>query len=242
MSAESTAAEMSQGLHQLKQLLKQLDVATERLEEGPRRIRVSERMQVKAEAAVEQQEENVKALRKKSDELNLSLKAREAEIAKLEGQLNTASSNREYDTIRSQIAAAVTAREEIEEQGLLALEAIDQGLTELQECRQRVQETVAEVTAAREANERDTPVLQAEVVQLEEQITAASGIVPAVERPTLQRLRTAHGAAALAALEDDFCTACDTRVIAQDQVLLRTGNCLLCRDCGRILYLLPRAE
>ena len=68
-------------------------------------------MQEKAEAAVEQQEENVKALRKKSDELNLSLKAREAEIAKLEGQLNTASSNREYDTIRSQMSAAVTAGE-----------------------------------------------------------------------------------------------------------------------------------
>lgn len=236
MAAEASAAEIVQGMKTLHVLLRRLDTARERLQEGPRRIALAERQQARAEAQVEEQQQKLKGLKKQSDECNLNLKSKESDILKLEGQLNTATSNEVYSSIKGQIASVRTARGEMEEAGLLALEAIDEAEQQLQDLRKLVQQRSSELQALRDEHARETPLLEAEIADIEQQVLSAAAIVPAAEQQTLMRLRTAHGAGALATVEEDFCTACDTRVIAQDMVRMRTAKFVQCRDCGRILY------
>ena len=53
---------------------------------------------------------------------------------------------------------------------------------------------------------------------------------------TYHRLRSVRQSDALAAVEGKFCTACNNSVTSQDIVRMNTGSLLLCRECGRILY------
>jgi predicted nucleic acid-binding Zn-ribbon protein len=76
------------------------------------------------------------------------------------------------------------------------------------------------------------------VAALEAQIAAAEKELPGGESVTVfRRLRKAHGAGALAELEDQSCSACDHNLTSQDLVRLRTGEFVCCRGCARILYL-----
>jgi septal ring factor EnvC (AmiA/AmiB activator) len=100
------ASEMSVALGNLHRLLQQLAEAEAALADGPRAVTLAEKQVVQAEQAIEEQKQTIKANRKAADDLNLKLKTKEAELAKLTGQLNTASSNKEYDIFKGQIEAA----------------------------------------------------------------------------------------------------------------------------------------
>jgi predicted nucleic acid-binding Zn-ribbon protein len=100
---------------------------------------------------------------------------------------------------------------------------------ELQKRRQQAQ-------AAKSDYEAMKPRLQAGIEALLLQISEAEKVIPGSELAMWKRLRGAHGAAAVSCLEDDFCSACSTRVTAQDMVRIRTGVFVVCRGCGRALY------
>ena len=95
------ASEMSLALSSLHVLLRQLAEAEAALAEGPRAVTIAEKQVAQAELAIEQQKQTIKASRKTADELNLKLKTKETELTKFEGQLNTASSNKEYEINRT---------------------------------------------------------------------------------------------------------------------------------------------
>jgi predicted nucleic acid-binding Zn-ribbon protein len=208
----------SAALKALHSLLQQLARAEAGLSEGPRRIALAEKQIAQTEQQIEKQKQAIRDARKSADEHNLRLKSKEAEMLKLQGQLNTASSNKEYDIIKGQISAATASRGDIEEQGLMALEAVDAA------------------NAALRGFESDLQARR-KALQMQQQISVAEEIIPASDRENWKRLRAAHGAGCIAAVEDEFCTSCDQKAIAQDLVRIRTGVIVFCRGCGRVLYL-----
>lgn len=227
----------SAALKALHSLLQQLARAEAGLSEGPRRIVLAEKQIAQTEQQIEQQKQAIRDARKSADEQNLRLKSKEAEILKLQGQLNTATSNKEYDIIKGQISAATASRGEIEEQGLMALEAVDAANAALKSCEADLQARRKALQTVRADFESSKPVLEKEIQQLQQQIAAAEEIIPGSDRDNWKRLRGAHGANCMAVVEDEFCTACDQKAIAQDLVRIRTGTIVFCRDCGRVLYL-----
>ncbi|MEI7699961.1 MAG: hypothetical protein WCK86_09205 [Planctomycetia bacterium] len=229
-------SEISAGLKTLHGLLQQLAEAESSLSEGPRMIGLSERQIVTVEQQIEKQKLAVKDSRKSSDEINLKLKTKESEILKLEGQLNVASSNKEYEIIKNQITTAKRDRGEFEENGLLGLEAIDVANAKLKELEADLQKRKQQLQSTRASFEKEKPVLESGIQVLQQQISEAEKVIPGNHIATWHRLRGAHGPGALSQLEDDFCSACSTRVTNQDQVRIRTGEFLCCRDCGRALY------
>jgi predicted nucleic acid-binding Zn-ribbon protein len=83
---------------------------------------------------------------------------------------------------------------------------------------------------------RDKPALDAEIISLQQQISVAENLIPGSSRDNWKRLRGAHGPAALALIDGEFCVACSQKAIAQDLVRIRTGEIVFCRGCGRVLY------
>jgi uncharacterized protein len=51
-----------------------------------------------------------------------------------------------------------------------------------------------------------------------------------------RRLVHAHGAGALASVENRACTACHAILSPQDNLNVKTGKLIFCRSCGRLLY------
>ena len=84
-------------------LLQQLHDAEYLLRHGPKRIALAEKKVAAAGQDCEAQKAAIKDLKKSADQRNLDLKTSEAEIEKLNGQLNLAKTNKEYDIIRGGI-------------------------------------------------------------------------------------------------------------------------------------------
>jgi predicted nucleic acid-binding Zn-ribbon protein len=231
------AADLSVALKKLHELLHQLGNEQSALAQGPRAIATAEKHVAATEQLIEQQKHAIKTARKTADEFNLKLKSREAELSKLQGQLNTASSNKEFDIIKGQVASATKSKGEIEDAALAAMDAIDSAQKSLKDLEAELQKKKQEAQAAKALQESKAPALRASIEALLQQLAEAEKVIPAgPELANYHRLRGAHAAGALSEVEDNFCSACNNRVTAQDMVLIRTGEFRCCRGCGRILY------
>lgn len=230
------ASEMSVALGSLHKLLRELAEAEAALSEGPRAVTVAEKQVAQAESAIEQQKQVIKSNRKAADDLNLKLKTKEAELGKIQGQLNSASSNKEYDIFKGQIENAKNERSKMEEQAFAAMEEIDAAQVKL---KQLEADLVARKKAAQEAKasfDGRKPELESSVASVLARIKDAEKVIPGEGKANYERLRKAHGAEALAVMEDGFCESCSTKVTNQDMVRIRMSDFLSCRGCGRILY------
>jgi hypothetical protein len=229
---------LSLALQTLHDLLRQLTEAEGRLTEGPRSIAVADRQVKAGEDQVEQQKQAIKTARKTADEQNLKLKSKEAELLKLQGQLNTAASNKEYEIINHQLAAAKKEKGDIEDTALTAMDAIDASQKRLKELEAALQQRKKDAQQTKTTVEQQAPGLKAAVEALESQIAAAEKDLPGADSVALfRRLRKAHGAGSLAVIDGQSCSGCDHLLTSQDMVRLRTGEFVCCRGCARILYL-----
>jgi predicted nucleic acid-binding Zn-ribbon protein len=224
--------------HNLHQVLKKLADAQDALSEAPRRIALGERQVARCSQNIEEQKSQILELQKSADELNLQLKTKEGEIQKLKTVLNQAASNREYDIVKGQIAAASEAKGQLEEDALLALEKIDAARIDLQKLEDVLENRKAELTAIIAEAAVEEPGLRAAVEQHESELAEIQKNLPSSEAlVVLDRLRGAHGASACAEVDDEgFCSACDNKVTTQDGVRINMGEFICCRACGRILY------
>jgi predicted nucleic acid-binding Zn-ribbon protein len=230
------ASEMSLALSSLHVLLRQLAEAEAALAEGPRAVTIAEKQVAQAEQAIEQQKQTIKASRKTADELNLKLKTKETELTKFEGQLNTASSNKEYEITRGQITAAKTSRVQMEETAFAAMEEIDTAQSRLKELEAELVIRKKAVADAKASFDARKPELESRTSTLLDQIKDAEKVIPGDGKAMYVRLRKAHGSDALSVMEDGFCSVCSTKVTNQDMVRIRMSDFMFCRDCGRILY------
>ena len=124
----------------------------DRLERGPRQVKAREANLAKLTAELTAAHEAVKQTQMTADKKQLDLKTSENKIADWKAKLNSCSSNKEYQTLLEQIAAAEMAGSVLADEILEALEKVDQlhaavkeaegqqaaGQKELEKCRDRV--------------------------------------------------------------------------------------------------------
>lgn len=230
------AMALSEDLTQLHKLLLELEEVEEMLRSGPLKVAAQQRAADKKQAECDTQKQHITDLRKATDGKQLQLKTNEAKIAELNGKLNAAASNREYEIIKSQIEAATMANSVLEDEILEALEKVDASVLELEALQEahksqveKQKKTAAEVEAAASG-------LNAQVEDLNGKIEVAEKCVPSSAADQYRRLRGAHGAGALAPVEDSACVACYSEISRQQNVHLNLSKVLFCISCGRMMY------
>jgi predicted nucleic acid-binding Zn-ribbon protein len=234
------ATETSLALQHLHHLLQQLDAAETLVAHGPRRIAAAQRKVQTAERCCVDQKDQIQAIRKSADQKSLTLKSREADIQKLTLRLNEASSNKEYEIITAQIAAEKSANEALEDEVLGLLTQVDEAVEKLESLKQEVEQAKAASAEIEQDVKAKEPGVTADISRLTEEIAEAESAIPAGDSlSTYRRLVQSHGPMALTEVKDGFCLACNTRITSQDVVRVNTGDFLLCRECGRILYASP---
>ena len=223
------------GMKQLHDLRLKLREISAQLERGPRQISVRKQSIDKKKEELEGMRAKLKLKKVAADQKNLQLKSSEGRIYDLNGKLNIAANNREYEALRSQIAADTMAKSVLEDEILEALETVDGVQIEVKKTELEVAAIEAEMqklvleVQAKEAGLKE----QAAALQL--QVAEAEKILPPEIVPQYRRLVQAYGAEALAPVVNKSCSECFVSVTAQVYVELRSGKIRFC-TCGRLNY------
>jgi uncharacterized protein len=224
------------GLKRLHELHLQLQELQQKLEHGPRQVKARQQILAKKQAEIDTFKAELKLARVAADQKNLQLKTNESKIADLRGKLNQATSNREFDIIRSQIDADTMANSVLEDEILEVLEKVDQIQQKIGKGEAEANQTAADIRRVADEVESTAPRIRTQASEIEASLHEAEKILPGTIMEAYRRLVQAHGAAALATVEGNACTICNEILSPNSLVELNTGKFIFCRSCGRLLY------
>ncbi|WP_373649832.1 zinc ribbon domain-containing protein [Schlesneria sp. DSM 10557] len=226
---------ISAGMRQLHRLRIKLREISDQLERGPRKIAARKQLIEKKKEEIEAQRNKLKQMKLAADQKNLQLKSSEGRIYDLSGKLNAAASNREYEALRSQIAADTMAKSVLEDEILEALDKVDVIQMEIKNAESDITTIESELqTLVQEVNSKEAG-LKEQAAALEVEIAQAEEILPPDIVPQYRRLVQAYGADALAPVVNKSCSECYVSLTAQVYLELRAGRVRFC-TCGRLMY------
>ena len=230
----AVSAETLRTLHRIHQQLADLH---DQLAAGPRQIATRSKH---LEAAGEKQTgvlNDIKKAKLLADQKQLQLRSAEVKIHDLEAKLNACKTNREYQTLRDQIAADRMATKVLEDEILEALELID-GI------RKTLPEAETAVTAAKklltEVQARiggETSALQAHLARVQAELEIIEHELPVESLESYRRMIKSKGADAMAVVEGQSCGGCFQQITGNMVAELKMNKVVSCRSCGRLLYL-----
>jgi predicted nucleic acid-binding Zn-ribbon protein len=224
-------------LRELHRLHSQLSDLRGRLDRGPKQIAAHRGSVSQLEAALAAAKTLSLDTRKAADRKQLDVKAQEDKIANWENQLNSAKSNKEYQTFQEQIAAARMAASVLEDETLELLGRIDETVAEVHRHEQRLAAGKAELQKVETNVAANSAVLRADVARLEADLEAAESQLPSDFKADYQRVVARKGADGLAPFEDGVCQGCGQSTTLQMQADLRASKPVFCKSCGVLLYL-----
>ena len=232
MSAVATVT-----LRTLHRMHRQLADLAEQLAAGPRAVAARTRQVDAAEARKAAAADDVKKARLVADQKQLQLKSAEAKIADLEAKLNACKTNREYQTLRDQIAADRMATQVLEDEIIEALERIDA-------VKPAVPAAETEITAAKKLLADAEAKVKAESGRLEAEVTRIRADLQAAEKDLVDDVRERYdrvvkqkGADGMSPVDGQTCGGCYQQLTGNMLSDVMLGRIITCRSCGRMLYL-----
>jgi predicted nucleic acid-binding Zn-ribbon protein len=221
-------------LHRLRRLIKDLNT---KIEEAPRALKTQQMKTTFQEGGLKGTQDELKQLKVHIHEKEVSIKATEQQIKKYEGQRNEAKSKKEYDTLGSEIAAERAHIHKIEDEILeLMAEVEDKSklIPEAEQASKKARDALAQFE--KEQAGLLERYAQEKARALEELKTVESNLGGDI-RSQYDRLIKAKAADAISSVQGTICTACYTEITPQMANDLRHESFVICKNCGRMLYL-----
>jgi len=224
-------------LRELHRIHQQLAELRDRLERGPKQVRAREANVAQLEARLSEARERTKQTQMAVDRKQLDLKTGEQKVIDLRVKLNAASSNREYQALLEQIAAAEMAGSVLQDEILEGLEKADQIAIAVTEAEKNLAAGKQELEKSRHSVESSAATIRGDLSRLEGELVQAEKALPADVKADYQRIVRSKGADSLAAAEDGVCTGCGQQITLNMQNELKLAKLVFCKTCGRLLYL-----
>lgn len=224
-------------LRELHHIHQQLADLRDRLERGPKQVRAREANLVQLEARLAEAKQRAQQTQMAADRKQLDLKSGEQKIVDLRVKLNAASSNKEYQALLEQIAAAEMAGSVLSDEILEGFEKVDQLTIAVKEADKTLASGKHELDKARRAVQDSAATIAADIQRLEGELAQAEKSLPVELKADYQRVVRSKGADSLAVADDGVCTGCGQQITLNMQNELRLSKLVFCRSCGRILYL-----
>jgi predicted nucleic acid-binding Zn-ribbon protein len=175
-------------LRELHRIHQQLADLRDRLERGPKQVRIREANVAQLEARLAEARERAKQLQMAIDRKQLDLKSGEQKVLDLRVKLNGANNNREYQAFLEQIAAAEMAGSVLSDEILEGLEKIDQLGLATKEAEKNLASGKQEMEKARQAVESSAATIRADLVRLEGELVQAEKALPADLKADYERV------------------------------------------------------
>lgn len=224
-------------LRELHHLHQQLAELRDRVERGPKQIRAREATTTQLKAKVEEARARVQETQMAINRKQLDLKAGEQKVVDAKVRLNAASSNKEYQALVEQIAAAEMAGSVLADEILESMEKLDALQLAVKEAEKSLAAGNQELEKVRQAIEASAAALKTDIERLEASLAQAEAALPADFKVDYQRVVRGKGANGMAAVEDNVCGACGQQITLNMQNELRLSRPVFCKACGCLLYL-----
>lgn len=233
MSSQNVSTDVLRMLHRVH---RQLSDLRSRLERGPRQIRACEASVALREEQLSESQSDAKVARVATDGKQLLLKAGEDKTEELKGKLNTASSNREYQALKDQLAAQEMTNSVLTDEILEGLEKIDELQGKIIEAEGVLAKARLKAEKVRSEVEQQEPLIRGDVTRLEAELKECESALPASIRELYRRVVRQRGEDALASVENEFCGGCHQHVPLNVCAEIMLAHPMFCRTCGRLLY------
>lgn len=170
----------------------------------------------------------------------MELKEREARITALNGKLGGATSNKEYQSILTEVATIKAENGKIEERILVAMDEVEAKDKLWEAAKAKTRETEGIVRNANADVERRRAEFDAEVAAAKTERDGIAASIPAEALKAYERIRNGNRTTGIAVVEvhGDYCQGCQMEITPQQYSDLVHGKSLvLCRSCQRIMVL-----
>lgn len=231
-------------LHRLQEVELQIAEIRRTIDRKVRVARQQEARIAELDARIRKDQEAIRSVQMEADRLNLDVKAREAEIAKLRTALQTSKTNKEYSAILTQLNTYKADSSKVEDKVLALLGDLDRKRAELETIVQQKQaedQKLAELRAAVvEAEQKARDRLD----RLNAERREAASAVPPAALEFFDRVAKKNDGEALAKVirtnpkrAEYACEGCNMAItIEQVNAILSRDEAITCNICGKILY------
>jgi len=224
-------------LRELHHLHQQLTELRDRVERGPKQIRARDANVAQLKAKVEEAKARAQETQMAINRKQLDLKAGEQKVVDAKVKLNGASSNKEYQALIEQIAAAEMAGSVLADEILESMEKIDGLQVAVKEAEKGLAASTQELEKTRQSIEAAAASLRTDIADYEARLAKAEAELPADFKVDYQRVVRGKGANGLASVDDNVCGACGQQITLNMQNELRLARPVFCKSCGCLLYL-----
>lgn len=224
-------------LRELHHLHQQLSELRDRVERGPKQIRAREANTAQLKAKVDEARARVQETQLAINRQQLDLKAGEQKVVDARVRLNGASSNKEYQALIEQIAAAEMAGSVLADEILESMEKMDSLQLVVKDAEKLLAAGNQELEKTRQAIDATAASLRGDIERLEASLVQAETALPADFKVDYQRVVRGKGANGLASVDDNVCGACGQQITLNMQNELRLARPVFCKSCGCLLYL-----
>lgn len=221
-------------IHRLRRFARDLQ---EQLDRVPRQRKAYQAKQAKAEQALKDEQDAVKRLKVTASDKEKQLKAKGETIDRYHRQMNEVTAKKEFDALKLEIAHALDVVKQLEDDILQAMCESEERTARLPDAEKAVAAVKADVAKFEaEAGPRKAD-LEGQLKEALGQLKGVEAQIPRDLRPQYDRTINSMGADGFAAVLENSCTECNTDIIRSMELNLRNDELVVCRSCGRLLYL-----
>jgi predicted nucleic acid-binding Zn-ribbon protein len=221
-------------IHRLRRFSHELQ---EQIERAPRQQKIQQAKVAHQEKLYREAQEAIKHLKVEAHSKELTLKTEHGQIAKYQKQLNEAESKKEYDALQLELKNAQASCQRLEEEILTNIAESEEKTAQLPELEKAVKQAKEEQAKFEAGVQERIAGLQAQLDDAQKQLRDLDAMIPANIRHHYERVVASMGPDALAVVKGRTCTNCYTEITAQQSNELQQEMYMLCKSCGRILYL-----
>jgi uncharacterized protein len=221
-------------IHRLRRFTHDLQ---EQLRRAPLQLKAQQAKVARQEELQREAQEAIKHLKVEVHAKEVTLKTTHAQVAKHQKQLNEATSKKEYDALQAEITAGRAECQRLEDEILACMAEGEEKTAQLPELEKAVRQAKEEYARFEAGQQERQAGLQAQLAEAQGQLLEAEAGIPPDTRVQYERVVASKGPDALAAVQNRTCSACYTEITAQQYNELLQEQFVLCKACGRILYL-----
>jgi len=194
---------------------------------------------------IEAKKEDIKLTKVQSDRLELELKTRDEEIAKLRASLNMAKTNKEYGSILTRLNTTKADNSKIEGQILELMKNIEADEAECNQIQGQIDQEKQKLEQIRKESESLAVKYEAEIEEIQTEWQQVARQIPKEVLGIFNRVAETYDGEALAVIEQQnentgaySCGGCFMGITAESVNLLMTKDDIIrCPNCTRILVL-----
>jgi len=233
------------GLIKLQSVENRLRAAKAKLARCRRNVIIQENQVRNLQNTLEAKKEEIQLTKVQSDRLELELKSKDEQIAKLRASLNTARTNKEYAAVLTQLNTTKADNSKIETQILELLKDIEADEAECEETRKQIEQQKQHLEKTRKESEELAIKFEAEIEEIQTEWNKVAKTIPKEPLEVFRRVAETFDGQAVAVIEQQegktgayTCGGCFMSTTAESVNLLMTKDDIIrCSNCTRILVL-----